>query len=770
MTGTGPLHGLRVLETATGVAGPYAGRLLAMLGATVIKVEPVGGDPSRVLTVDGLPQETPGPAFVHLNTGKRIKGPDADPEELLEWADVVLSSAVRSDFGPYEWRAVQRPPLLVSVTAWGIDALRAGVPTDELLVQAASGILDCTGGEGTDLHRFPGWQTQYLAGAYAAVGAMLGVPGSHVETSWLAAGTAAVEAQAASALYAVTSPSGDSPEEERRHAGFQARTFPSGVFACKDGFVVPGTVRSEDWYRQCLEYGREDLLADTRFVWARRWENRDSLRAEIKEWYEHRTRYEIFERGLDIGWSVGVVLDAASALTDRHLEARGFLTPQKATHRERVAARPWLEARAESPVPMSRAADQRLDLRGVRVIELTWAWAGPLAGRLLGAAGADVVRVESGRHPDGWRSRLRWSEAGAKVPPGVDPGSYTWDAAAQSNSVNRNKRAVSVDLSVPEGREVFMRMIDVADVLIVNMNYRMLEDRGLAQHVQERVNRGLVLLNMPALGRTGPYAAMPGFGMINEAMGGFAARYGDAEAGADVSPTYYPDAVAGVHAAIAVLAGLRGRMKDGQGRSIDLSQQETLWLQLGEGLVLASREGRAPRRVGDIEPGCAASGILRTLDGAVVFVASGEDCGMPGLADPAALEAWARKLPSDAVVAALTDRGAMVERVRSIRSMWRSDSLVDGELVHHPTTGTRGYLGIPLRLNGRHLATRAPAPRFDEHTDEVLTEWLGLGPGRLRALRQAEAIGTVPRQPRVRRSEGASTSLARSVPGRASGS
>lgn len=758
----GPLRGLRVLETATGVAGPYAGRLLAMLGATVAKVEPAGGDPARRLSVDGERQQEPSPVFVHLNAGKRLlSAASAAVPELLEWADVVLSDRVRREFGPWELRdGAADPPLLVSVTAWGVDAETAGEPSDEMLVQAASGLLAATCHEDGGPDRFPGWQTQYLAGTYAAAAALAGRPGGHAETTWQAAAASAVESQAAAALYAATSGNAD-PEEERRQAGFQTRTFPSGVFRCADGFVVPGTVRGEDWNRQCLLYDRGDLLRDERFVWARRWANRELLRGELAGWYAERTRREVFEAGLAAGWSVGKVLDAADALDDPHLSAREFLGAVRGAAAGRAIVRPWRDPAAPAPrsVRLAEAGEDdgrcdpgeardrlpRLpDPHRLRVLELTWAWAGPLAGRLLGALGADVVRVESGRHPDGWRTRFRFAETGAPLPEGADPDHYTWDAAAQFNSVNRNKRAVSLDLSAPDGNRIFRELVDTADVLVVNMNHRVLEDRGVAAHVRARVAEGLVLVTMPALGSSGPHRAMPGFGMLTEAMGGFAARYGPPSAGAEVSPTYYPDAVAGAHAAVAVLSGLAARTVTGRGCEVDLSQQETLWLQLGEGIVLASREGRPPRRIGNSEPDVPA-GVLATADGYVAYAGAAADAR------------WAARHSSTTVVDMLRQKGFRAERMRSVRELFENGELRWAERVRHPVTGERGYLGIPVGIDEKGLATVRPAPCYDQHTDEVLTEWLGTPPEELARLRAAEAIGTVPRQPyRVRKGRRAS--------------
>lgn len=755
-----PLAGLRVIEVATGVAGPYAGRLLAMLGATVVKVEPRDGDPTRTMSVDGGPQDAPGPLFVHLNAGKRSVSVDAiTAADGLAWADVVISDRVRRDFGPWEDIG---SALLVSVTAWGTDADDAGKPSDELLVQAASGLLAATEEDG-QLWRFPGWQSQYLAGAYAAAAALGGVGRhAHVEVSWVGAACSAVECQAAATLYGATAPGGDEHAEERRQAGFQTYTFPSGAFRCADGHVVPGTVRGKDWILQCELYGRPELVVDPRFTWRDRWRNREALRAEIAGWYLARTRREIFDRALDAGWSAGMVLSAGDVLTDPHLRARGFFGEVTGAARGPVVARPWRVegAPASRAVRLARPGEDDtwfdparprsqplLPVRtGLRVVELTWAWAGPFVGRFLASTGADVIRVETGNHPDGWRTRFRFADLGLDPGEGREAEDPTYDASAQFNSLNRGKRSVSVDLSRPDGNATFRELVAAADVLVVNMNHRVLADRGLDRFVREQVERGLVYVTMPALGTTGPDRAMAGFGMLTEAMGGFAARFGSPEEGARTSPTYYPDAVAGVHATVAVFAALSAHT----GAAIDFSQQEALWLQFGEDIVLAGK--RSAARLGNTEPGAVAAGVLTATDGRIAYVVTAEqepavrDVLGPGpLGD--ALAALGTSRDTASIQGALHAAGAGAMPVADMWSLWRSGTLAARrmlELVDHPVAGPRAHLGIPVVVDGQPLRAAAPAPMFDQHTDEVLAEWLAYSQDRMAELRADDAIGTVP--------------------------
>ena len=682
----GPLEGLRVLELASGVAGPYAGRLFAMLGADVVKVEPAGGDPARTLPVDRGPERDPSPVFVHLNGGKRIVRESPGPR----WAHLVLDDHLRAALPD------AADALLVSVTAWGIDADDAGHPLDEYRVQAASGMMAVNGDDGHDPVRFPGYQSQYLAGAYAAAAALAGLANGarHVEITWVAAALTGVEGAASTALHRTAN-----EEVDPKTAGLQSSTYPAGALACADGHVVPGTVRPVDWTLQCAVYDRPDLLTDERFDWRGRWVNRDALWAEIEPWYRAHTKRQIFQRALDVGWAVGMVLKPSDALDDDHLGARHFLgTVNGATKPAPIASRPWrAEGIAEghnvalaAPVdriPSSANASAPADaprppsLDAIKVLELTWAWAGPFVGRFLGGLGADVVRIETGAHPDGWRTPLK-----------VD-GVLTWDAAPLHNGLNRNKRSASVDLSHPEGRDVLVALLEQADVFVVNMTASVLSDRGVEDDVLRAVDRGLVAITMPSLGNTGPYRTMPGYGMLIEGMGGLAARFGRPEEGARTTTTYYPDAIAGIHGTVAVLTGLAQRSTTGRGTLIDLSQQETTWLHLGEGLVLARRDGRDPERLGNNEAGCPAPDAVLTSFG---------------------------DLPA-----------ARVER------------------IDHPITGERRYVASPLVIDGEPVRSTRRAPLFGEHTDDALRGWLGLDGTRLQDLRATSAIGSVP-QPRAR--------------------
>ncbi|CAA9215630.1 MAG: hypothetical protein AVDCRST_MAG50-204 [uncultured Acidimicrobiales bacterium] len=735
-----PLAGLRVLELASGIAGPYAGRLLAMLGATVVKVEPDGGDPARRQWIDDEAPPVPSPLWVHLAAGKRLVAADAaDVDRAVRWAHLVIDDRVRASVvgGPLDPERLDRlqehRPLVARVTAWGFDAEEPGTIADELLVQAASGLMSATGDDGRPPLRFPGWQSQYLAGGFTAAAslAVLGEGRHEVEATWIGSALTAVESGLATFLYAASAPGRRQDRLPNEQRAMQDGAFPSGAFACADGHVIPGTVRPVDWELQCGLYGRPDLQADERFQGRSRWQHRDALRAELQPWYDARSKREIFSAALGAGWAAAMVMTAEDALADPHLAERRLFSPVTGGADATVIGRPWrtdgvpagqpvvleeegasnawfADAVGQQPPPAAPAAPAMADLR---VLELTWAWAGPFVGRFLGTLGADVVRIETGGRPDGWRTRMKWSRAGVEIPEGVDPESYTWDAAALFNTVNRNKRGVSIDLASDGGVDAFRRLLAVADVLVVNMTASVLADRGIEGDVLAAVERGLVAVTLPAVGATGPYRAMAGYGTLTEGMGGFAARFGYEDEGARVSSTYYPDDIAGLHATVAVLSGLAQRSSTGTGSFIDLSQQEVTWLQMGEGIPHKVLTGREAGRMGNREPGVPGSGVEADGDGWVAVVGDRREQVLT----------WSEGHRSGVLEA----RGAV-------------------ERVEHPVTGERLYLGVPGTVDGRPLATRRPAPVFDQHTDEVLADWAGMEPAEVARLRAEKAVGTRP--------------------------
>jgi len=746
MSTDAPLKGMRVLEYATGVAGPYAGRLLAMFGATVAKVEPPGGDPARRQPVDDKPilEGSVSPLYVHLNAGKHNVAPDqVDPS----WAHIVLADQVLSQLkdGPLD-PANLNGPKLVTTTAWGAHADDPGSIDDELLVQAATGFLGFNRDPDDGPLRLPGWQSQYAAGGLAATAALTAprMAAKHIDVSWYGAMLTCVELCYCDALHC---------ERRREPVGAHPPTaFPSGAIPCRDGFVSPGSIRPIDWEMQCLMYGAPEWIDNPEYAHRhQRPAKIDEIWERVEPWYAERTKRELFQFALDTPWAIGMVMTPTDALADEHLLQRGFIGPittptGTVTGPVQPVRMPGLpvpnqhvEASAAGSVPeLGPATARRLRPFGdIRVLDMTIAWAGPYAGNILGPMGVDLIKIESMSPYDGFRTQRPYDH-------GMKPGQEDlvhdnrfFEAGGFYNSVNKSKRSCVVTLATDEGREAFLELVRNSDALIANFSAGVLPKLGLDFQTLSAVNPKFVVVRAPAFGVDGPYSDAVGYGSIIEAMSGLGHRQGYEHEGARVSNIYLPDPLAGIHIALSLLVGLDRADRTGLGVEIDLSQQEVTWLSSGEALVLAASEGRDIGRMGNREPGVDLAELWDTSDGWIAVVADRETApAVRARRDKIA------SLPMADATAVVVAAGGKAVAVHDPWSAPNVEPLASAlELVEHPVTGSMRHIASPFLVDGVRPTQRSHAPLFDQHTDEIFREVAGLGDSEIEALRAGGHIG-----------------------------
>jgi crotonobetainyl-CoA:carnitine CoA-transferase CaiB-like acyl-CoA transferase len=241
-------------------------------------------------------------------------------------------------------------------------------------------------------------------------------------------------------------------------------------------------------------------------------------------------------------------------------------------------------------------------LAGVRVVEAATLFAAPIAAMLLGDFGADVIKVEHPSKPDPAR--------------GHGPGGLWFKTLA------RNKRLVTLDLSHPEGRALFLRLVERADVVIENFRPGTLERWSLGPEELTRVNPRVVLARVSGFGQTGPYARRPGFGTLAEAMSGFAALNGDPDGPPTLPPLALADGVTAYATAFAVVAALRTRDATGRGQVVDLSLLEPLLTLLGPQLAAWELLGELQPRTGNRSSHNAPRNVYRTADDRWVAVSA----------------------------------------------------------------------------------------------------------------------------------------------------
>ena len=248
-------------------------------------------------------------------------------------------------------------------------------------------------------------------------------------------------------------------------------------------------------------------------------------------------------------------------------------------------------------------------LTDLRVIDASTVLAGPLIGQIIADFGADVIKVEHPRTGDSLRGH------GAQK----DGHGLWWKMVA------RNKRCVTLDLSRPEGAEVFLDLASTADVVVENFRPGTLERWGLGWEALSARNPGLILCRVTGFGQTGPYAKRPAFGTLIEAMSGFAHMTGEADRPPTLPPFGLADSVAGISGVAAVMMAVHHRHATGKGQVVDLSILETLAAALGPHVVTWDQTGIIAQRSGNRSSNNAPRNTYLTGDGCWVAVSSSAD-------------------------------------------------------------------------------------------------------------------------------------------------
>jgi crotonobetainyl-CoA:carnitine CoA-transferase CaiB-like acyl-CoA transferase len=243
--------------------------------------------------------------------------------------------------------------------------------------------------------------------------------------------------------------------------------------------------------------------------------------------------------------------------------------------------------------------DRPLPLQGVRVLDVATVIGGPGAATRLGDFGADVIKVEHPVTGDTIRA-FGWRAGGVAL---------WW------KHLSRNKRPVTLLLSAERGRDLFLRLVERADVVVESFRPGTLEQWGLGPDVLLERNPGLVLLRVSGFGQTGPYASRPGFGTLAESMSGFVHMNGDPDGPPLLPPIALADEVAALLGAFAVMVALYHRdARGGRGQVIDQSLFEGLFGITGPVAAAFDRLGLVTGRHGSRLPYVAPRGAYRTAD------------------------------------------------------------------------------------------------------------------------------------------------------------
>ncbi|WP_347753804.1 CoA transferase [Agrococcus sp. ProA11] len=387
-------------------------------------------------------------------------------------------------------------------------------------------------------------------------------------------------------------------------------------------------------------------------------------------------------------------------------------------------------------------------LEGVRVLDVSTLFAGPLAATFLGDFGADVIKVEHPRRPDASRGHGPAKE-------GVN---LWW------KTLGRGKRTVTLDLKQPEGAEVLLRLVAGADVLIENFRPGTLERWGLSPDRLLEVNPALVIARVTAFGQHGPLAQQPGFGSIAEAMSGFAAITGEPDGPPILPPFGLADGITALATAYACAIALRHAERTGEGQVVDMAIIEPILMLLGGQITAYDQLGLVQPRVGNRSVNNAPRNVYRTADDRWVAVSTSSQSiaervvTLVGRADfidepwfasgstrvehvdelDAAVGGWIAARPLAEVVAAFGRAEAaigVVDDITGVMANPQYDSLGTILPIDDPELGEIRMQNVLFRMSATPGQVRHTGRRHGEDTDAVLAE-LGVTAEQAAALRE----------------------------------
>ena len=647
-----PLAPLRVIDASSGIAGGFCSKLLAQYGATVVKVEPPWGDPLR--SAGPFLDDEPGPErsllFNWLHSGKQSVALDLEStggvrslRRLLAGADVLLDSAAP---GGMRSRGLDQAsleaslPRLVctSITPFGQDGPYAGYEATFGVLQALGGWVHAMGERERPPVITGSALGLFMTGVYGAVGTMAALEAVD-EVGGQAVEVAAQEAITAAAMFDTVRFQYTGVERERagrsscrssRWWGSSRRATAGAACTCccrgtwadsskrwagQSCGTIRGSARPRRVKRTPRRWtrwwaGGHDVKMPSPSTTHRRGGGCRSISCPRRRRCTHRRSWKRATTGTRC--RLGSAPCACRGLPFRlagSLEAGGGWrrAPSLGEHTRAVLAA------AGSRRRRARSRQRCAMAERMRVLDLSQGWAGPMAAYMLSLFGAEVIKIEAARYYDWWRGSPH---------PDAQPGDQRHESAPNHNSINRNKRGITIDLQIPEGQSLFHELLAMSDVLVENYPPRVVRKLGLEPAGLTARHPRLVLLSLSAFGTA----------VRRRTTWPLARRWSrwPASRPRTATPTGrrcsrpMPTATLprGALGAFAVLTAIRERRRTGQGRHIALSELEAAIPHGADRLLEYAATGRNPRRYGNRHPSMAPHGVYpcRSANGSDRFV------------------------------------------------------------------------------------------------------------------------------------------------------
>ena len=782
-----------MVDLSTWIAGAYCTKLLADGGAEVIKVESPEGDPLRRWSASGavVSSDMDGALFNFLNASKQgVVVEDASIESLaslerlLASADAVVwsrgsSVAELSTLAPGELLGRHPHLTVTAITPFGLDGPWSDKPATEFTLQAWSGaVVGLARGRPDRPPVFVGGQIgEWVAGVFGAIGTL--AASRRTEPGGELIDVSMLEALAMTLTYYPVTFNDQLGRPMRKK-----RFVPTpGVGAAADGLVGLGCGTGQQWLDFCAMVEHPEWVEDPKLFL-----DRTSLAPIIDGWMGAHTVAEVLDLASAFRIPNAPIANGSNVTAIEHFRERetfvgnprdgavnprppfrlgaGRLRPPEAAPRLGQDSIDEIARRGVRPRTPPATGSTSLPFAGLRVLDMTAFWAGPLTGHLLALLGAEVIHLESASRPDG-----------ARLVGGVpQTEEQFWERGPIFAALNTNKKSVTMDFRDPRGLDLVRRLIATCDVVVENYTPRVLDQLGLDYETLKTDRPDLVMVRMPGFGLDGPWRDLSAFAFVIEDASGLTWLTGHPDL-LPFEPYTIGDPNAGLHALFGLMVALQHRAETGEGGLVEAAMVDAGLNVAAEQVIEASAYGALLARDGNRGPTATPQNLYQAADpdengrdDSWVAIAVATDGQWESLrtalgepewaADPALATAagrvpahdqidtnlgeWCRARTAHEIVERLWDAGVPVGKVMQPHRQPDLPQLAFRnffEEVVHPVIGSSRYSTLPMRFSrGPERLHERHAPLLGEHNEELLGE-LGLGQSEIDALEADGIIG-----------------------------
>jgi len=746
-----PLTGLEIVELPSGLAGAYCGRLFSQYGAQVTKIN------SLKVQSNDLNKN-----FEYLNIGKKIVDYNFNSSKqrrcinsIIQNCDVLIHSSNLTSTQKFDFNEINNPKLIsISISDTGSNGPLKNLETTDLILQATSGIMSLSSSQNGIPIKIPGNTSYFHAGSYAYSAALFALiarkesgTGSTVEISVL---ESILPIIAPSLLHSTYSGLPDKkliPHKKQ-------------LVKCKDGKVF---INSRD--QASLEIIEAIFNIQLQKIPEDSDETLTNQNSILEECFRDMTMNEIFQRLSPLGILVGMKLTISDLVKNEHLRSRKFFENIDYLSNDQVpipglpfkiiksSKKPEIPHRINQnhldrkKTDTSNQEVKSLPLANLRVVALTHTWSGALTSQLLGSLGAEVIQIESPTRPDLWRGPIE--DINTHDYPCNFNNQTPYNHYYNFNAVNQNKLGMTLDLEAKEGREKFLDLVRISDIVVENFSLRVLKNLNLEFQTLLNVNPSLIMLRMPGYGTFGEYSLFPANGSCIELMTGIPSLLNYSP---ELSSIMHTDVIAGNLGLAAILTGLFSKSHSGKGQLIDLSQQETALSFFGDLLSVGDPQQLIENGSPEMSPHgafkCAGNNswiaiAIRNEEDWQTFCHVTENRAWLKRKEFSnlinrlqnkvllheAINNWSKKLEADEIETLLQSASIPAIKIASISDLKENFHLKYRSVFKEISRNQEEkdyFINTPFIVNNHRIINSQKSPEFGQHNYHILTSILGL--------------------------------------------